>query len=380
MRISAENLFVRRFDDLFLGLNARDDYEVIKLAAILRQLLLDDTPLIYKANRPHRIKLQFVVNSIVDSRLPIQPDIHFHAASIDPSMLSLPAGTKTLSLDKFLGLKILDIKTDWFTVRELIKYAANKAGGVHHGENLDARESELLRTLDKLGGLGIPTIGLALRSISRIVLTTLAPLRQLIVKLPSTLPLTAHYKINREGSIHFAGKQFLETNNYNLEAGKGFSWNGVLRAIKQPRAGKRVIYEIGSQPQARNGSKFTVYLNEKGEIGCAARLNSKTTLNVIAANSKASPIFDRFMYLSCELCLENDNSILSLWINNSISNSDKAAYRGNFQKITRQVIGGNLAGKQNAAFYIRELVLSNRCLTNQERSQLAEYFWLEWHD
>lgn len=162
MRVSPEKLFVRRFDDLLLGLNARDDYEIVKVGAILRQLLLDDTPLIHKANRHHRIKLHFTVNNIFVNELPIQPDIHFQAASIDPSMLSLPVGTKTLSLDKFLKMEVLSAQTQKFTVREIIKYAANKAGGVHYGETLDPRESALLDTLDKLGGFGIPAISIAL--------------------------------------------------------------------------------------------------------------------------------------------------------------------------------------------------------------------------
>jgi hypothetical protein len=38
--MSAEELFVRRFVDLVPGLNAQDDYEVVKVGAILRQLLL----------------------------------------------------------------------------------------------------------------------------------------------------------------------------------------------------------------------------------------------------------------------------------------------------------------------------------------------------
>jgi len=99
--MSAEELFVRRFDDLVLGLKARDDYEIVKVGAILRQLLLDDTPLIHKANRQHRLKLRFVVNDISSKELPIQPDVHFVASGLDPSMLALATGTKRISMDHF---------------------------------------------------------------------------------------------------------------------------------------------------------------------------------------------------------------------------------------------------------------------------------------
>lgn len=380
MRISAEELLVRRFDDLLLGLSARDDYEVVKVGAILRQLLLDDIPLMHKANRHHRLKLRFTVNDIFSKPLPIQPDVQFVAGGFDPSMVSLPAGTKSISLGQFLGLEILNSRTHKFTVRELIKYAANKAGGVHFGETLDAREAELLRTIEKVEGIGFPAIAIALRSVSRVTLTMLAPLRQAIVKLPSSLPLAAHYKVNKEGSIHFAGKQFLETDNYNLESAPGFSWNGVLRIIKQKGSGKKVIYELGRWPRTRYSPQFTIYLNNRQQIGCAARLSSKETLDVIASSSNAFPTFDHFVYLSCELCLENGNAVLSVRINGSTINSFTIAYRGTLEKMNRQVIGANLAGKQHSSFYIRELVLAHRCLDPKERKELAKYFWLEWHD
>jgi hypothetical protein len=380
MRISPEELFVRRFDDLVLGLKARDNYEVVKVGAILRQLLLDDTPLIHKANRQHRLKLRFIVNDISSKELPVQLDVHFVASGLDPSMLSMATGTKSVSLDQFLGLQILSSKTNKFTIRELIKYAANKAGGVHHGDTLDGREAELLRILEKVGGLGFSPITLALRSIARVTLTTLAPLREAIVKLPTSLSPAAHYKVNKEGSIHFAGKQFLETDNMNLKSAPGFSWNGVLRVTDQPRAGRRVIYEVGRWPQTRNSSRFTIYLNGKSEIGCTARLNSKKLLDVIAPSSNAFPLFDHFIYLSCELCLDDAKATLSLWINESIISNATVAYQGTLENLNRQVIGATLAGKRQSAFYIRELVLAHRCLDTKERMELAKYFWLEWHD
>lgn len=182
------------------------------------------------------------------------------------------------------------------------------------------------------------------------------------MKLPSSLPLAAHYKLNREGSIHFAGKQFLETDSYNLESARGFSWNAVLRVTNQPGAGRRVIYEIGRWPQTRNSLRFTIYLNEKREIGCAARLDSKKILVVVAHGSNAFPTFDHFIYLSCELCLGDERATLSLRINESITSNATVAYQGTLENLNRQVIGANLAGKRHSAFYIRELVLAHRCL------------------
>lgn len=364
---------------MVLGLSARDNYEIVKVGAILRQLVLDQTPLIHKANNQYRLKLRFVINDIFPARPPIQPDAHFVAAGFDPSMLSIPAGTKSVSLDRFLGLEILNTKTHSFTIREIIKYAANKAGGVHYGETLDAREAELLRTLDQIEGIGVPAIGYALRSISRIVLTTLTPLRQAIVKLPASLSLAVHYRVNRQGSIHFAGRQFLET-DYDLKSAPGFSWNGVLRVIKQPSSGQRVIYELGRQPQTRNSPRFTIFLNEKEEIACTIRLNSKKVLSATAPNSNAFPIFDHFIYLSCEVCLEKGKALLSLRINNSNTASVTSEYDGVLREVNRQVIGANLAGKRSSAFYIRELILAHRCMTPKERDQVAKYFWFEWHD
>jgi len=82
--IWAERLFVRRYDELIDGLSAPGEFEIIKLTAGLRQLLLDQAPLIHQANTGRKIKLRVRVNNVGDSSdLPVRPDIGFQAQGLD---------------------------------------------------------------------------------------------------------------------------------------------------------------------------------------------------------------------------------------------------------------------------------------------------------
>lgn len=174
VQLSSEELLVHRYNDLLTGVNdARDGYDIVNLGAILRQLLLDG--LVDRANQNHRIKLRFVINRpSAASELPVKPDILFHGEAINPRSITTAKGQESVKLDGFLKLVIIEIEGEQFTVKDIIKYAANKAGGVHFDPNLDERETTMQETLDRLGLYGISPLANAVLSISKVVLSSLA--------------------------------------------------------------------------------------------------------------------------------------------------------------------------------------------------------------
>src|SRR5688500_17536343 len=98
----AEKLFVRSYDELEDGLKARDDYERLKIAASLRRLLLDASPLVHQANKNHKLRIRFRINKVGNiSNVPFKPDLLFHAHGLDPNRFKIRDGTVDLKLDQY---------------------------------------------------------------------------------------------------------------------------------------------------------------------------------------------------------------------------------------------------------------------------------------
>jgi hypothetical protein len=374
-----DELFVRRYDDLSNGLGARDDYERVKLAAGLRQMLLDESPLVHQANRERRLKFRFRVNNVGDSSaLPIKPDLLFHAHGLDPDRFQVSGGTRELKLDQFLTHPLIEAPDGVVRIADVIRFAANKAGGVHLDPTRDAEEARLDAAMDRIAGLGVHPLAIALETITRISLAALRPLRDAIVKLPADLPLFAHYKLDRGGAIRFEGLgQFLET-NFTQDFAKGFSWNAVIRIMRQGEPGLRTIYEIGNL----NGDppQLSIAMNERGALIASAEVATDMRLTVEAEGYDKSPLFDRFAYIGVDLCYGHTGVELALYLNAKRSAADSREGAFSARSLTRHTIGSRLDGQQSATYEIRELVLATRCPSAEERSSLANYMWMQWHD
>jgi hypothetical protein len=376
--IWAERLFVRRYDELVDGLSASGEFEVIKLTAGLRQLLLDQAPLIHQANTGRKIKLRFRVNNVGDSSdLPVRPDIDFHAQGLDPSVIQIPAGTRELKLAQFLGTTVLETPDLKVTVADLIRHGANKAGGVHLDSRREPNEAQLDAAFGRLASVGASPLDISVTTITRITLAALKPLRDLLVQLPASLPLFAHYRLNRGESIRSDGRtQFLETNFAKALVGD-FSWNGVIRVMQQVLPGRRILYEIGHSTQSM--PRLSVGIDDAGGFRVEAALKENVTLAASVANFARSQLFDRFFYVAADLCTGSDGSCLSVFLNNHLLSKEHNQQAREQFSATRHTIGCRLDGTDCAAVEMREIVLVDRCPSARERAELANYFELQWH-
>lgn len=374
----SETLFVRSYDELSDGTRARDDYERLKIAAVLRRLLLDASPLVHQANRTHKKKLRFCINKVGDiSELPVKPDLLFHAHGLDPKRFQIRDGTVDLKLDQFLAQPLIELQETVITIADVIKFAANKVGGVHLDATRDAHEMKIDAALAKVSASGMHPLAIALETVATITLTALKPLREAIAKLPPAFPLIAWYKRERDGAVYFAGRgQFLET-NFKEPVANGISWNSVLRIMPQAQRGNRVIYEIGNA----DGSppRLSIKFGDDGGLSALAEINGEVRLAVRADQFDKSPFFDRSAYIAVDLYYEGDNVQLALYVNNQRVAHD--AKNGIFtqRSMDRHTIGSALDGGNSATFEMREMVLGSRCPSLEERAALAEYLWLQWH-
>jgi hypothetical protein len=172
-----EIFFLNTLDDLEEKLNRGDAYSIIRASGLLRQLLIDNEPLVHQINRRYRLRIEFEVIGIF--KLPIRPVICWQ--NLDPS--NFPNARKTrLRLDNFLSAECLVFRDYDFTVKDVITACAHMKGGIHSGKAENEKEEGILDfdEILKIGGLDATLA--ALRGIIKITQIALKPLVQAIAE------------------------------------------------------------------------------------------------------------------------------------------------------------------------------------------------------
>lgn len=142
----APDLFLAVLQELRQRVAAGDDYSMLRAAALLRQLLLDASPLMHEVNRPYKLKLLFVVcgghyRRYILSMQPA-PDLYCSFGGLHVSGL-FSHQIEHVPLKEFLITPVLKSGPHIFTVADLITICANILGGVHK----DAPQSEKEKAL-----------------------------------------------------------------------------------------------------------------------------------------------------------------------------------------------------------------------------------------
>jgi hypothetical protein len=127
-------LFIEKVRDLRQLVTDLTEYNMLKAAAIARHLLLDGESLADVAARIMRLRLQSPVGcagmvehygAITDTK----PTIFTLAHSVDPIRPRRPL--VYLSQDRFLALKVAILHGEDYSVKDVISYTADTAGGIH---------------------------------------------------------------------------------------------------------------------------------------------------------------------------------------------------------------------------------------------------------
>jgi hypothetical protein len=153
-------------------------------ARLLRQLLLDEDPLLHQANRTVRLKITFLVNSMIPDPPGLEPDFRMIADGISPSLVPKIA-TETVNLDAFFRVPILQIDGQWATIRDVVQYVANFAGAVHRS----TPNTPMTKSLESVGRSievgGAPSV---LRSLLGIVDVAIRGCEPLYIKIKESAP------------------------------------------------------------------------------------------------------------------------------------------------------------------------------------------------
>lgn len=120
----------------------RTEYDVGKMAALLRQLLFDKHAVLRTAAKVSGKKFFFHTGNIQ-----FKKDIHDqspHYILFTPGDMNPWTGERHLvSVDDYGGLLAMLNGTHVFSVREVVKFVANKRGGVHLDSDMDGDETAL---------------------------------------------------------------------------------------------------------------------------------------------------------------------------------------------------------------------------------------------
>jgi hypothetical protein len=183
--MDVDELFLRTLDDLEQRTLTNDEYEILMSALLLRKLLLDGTPLIDRVNTIQRLKIRFPMNGESPYERAVhelKPTYWSLEDGIDPNVNQPPGLSAPISAtrDQLLARRVMFVRGSWVTVRDLIDQLAHIEGAVHCSKPEDEREELLQEVARQVYVGGLPAGIRQVRSIGRVVLHGLAPLRRAV--------------------------------------------------------------------------------------------------------------------------------------------------------------------------------------------------------
>jgi hypothetical protein len=169
-----EHLFLERCEQMAILLQSHKQIELLDLSGILRQLIADKHSLMDTVNT-NNLSIRFHVGKF---RNP--PDqftvLQSLEDGLDPQIRAPNAPSTHLSKDDFLAHAVIYFKGTPITVRDLIRYMTNVAGGVHHDPKPNA-EYEVMKLLTQQISIGGLPLGVRqLQSVARVTWRAMGPL------------------------------------------------------------------------------------------------------------------------------------------------------------------------------------------------------------
>lgn len=182
--IGPEALFLRTLDDLASRSSSSDPYELLGAAGLIRKLLLDDFPLVDRVNRTHRLKLRFLVPKAASLETLERYETTYYDVldGLDPAVQEMfPDESHLVGRDGFLDSMVCYVFGQSVSVRDIVTFEANVAGGVHAPNAPDTEPHKQLDALRQQVVVKGQSVSLYhLRNIAKIVLNALGPLKEAI--------------------------------------------------------------------------------------------------------------------------------------------------------------------------------------------------------
>ncbi len=174
----SEALFLRTLDDIQRRLTQTDPYEILFIAALIRKLFFDDSPLVDQVNRNHRLKITFETTAPFE--LPTDspaPTFWTVQDGLDPDTAHPGKRRYVANRDQFFQTVVTIVNDHQYSVREIVMFESNVMGAVHAGSPKTDKEHALKQVDSAFAVGGYASSLRQLQAIARVVLKSLAPLR-----------------------------------------------------------------------------------------------------------------------------------------------------------------------------------------------------------
>jgi len=183
--LTPDALFLATLQDLERRQQSEEPYDILGMAGLLRKLLLDAEPLIDQVNRTRRLKIRFRIvpgRRSLDALRASGPTYYDIGDCLDPSFVDItPQEAVDLTRDQFLSTLVNYVLGQAITVRDIITFEANVAGGVHAPSSprepahmgLDVARQQII-----MKGQSVSLYHL--RNIGRVVARALQPLKSTV--------------------------------------------------------------------------------------------------------------------------------------------------------------------------------------------------------
>lgn len=328
----------RLFEELLLELqeliNSEKEYELIKSARVLRQLLLDGDALLHLVNREIRASPQFNLRNVEHQVThEFNPNIYPHKPS---------DGVIRYNLKNFLSHSFGLSDDRPVSVREIIKYGAIVLGGVHFKEDTNGEYAHISKIHNSRDGARNSDVLLALKDIGAITRDALIPIRDQMLM--------------RE----------------RFEIGSGWTALLSLRLLPVPPDEENYILDVGTDEQA---NRFSIYVDSRGELNFRI-VDASGVRKYLRAGKvgQAVPLNSPIIIL-CELCTAGDESLLSIrtdgWDHAEIAQATSLQQIGNPFCF---VIGSDCLGRKSTHMDQFGTMLITRPLTGIEIAKAVTHF------
>ena len=133
-------MFAAQVEDVRLLLKHPNEYNALRLSALLRYLLLDSQSFIHSLH--HKMGRKFLIEANIGTSI---NDDRINQGTVLLYENLSKGSLRQYTLEQFLKLNICIIFGDSMNVRDLIRFLANKEGGVHFDNLNDGSRDDIWR-------------------------------------------------------------------------------------------------------------------------------------------------------------------------------------------------------------------------------------------
>jgi len=225
-----ECLFIKKINDLYnITYNNGDK---LQSSAILRLFYLDGITLIDSVNKIHRKKLIYRFHDPKFRKRLLFNSLQFGFDNLTPNEAH-SSFTSQRTKEQFLNTEIVVYQGNTFSVKETIKYLANKFGGIHHDlKKRDIKETLFSKMIEVQSHSIVDKLMI---EISIIVISTLKDLKNAI----------------------------LENHLKNFTRAKGLTLWMPIRILTPPDSGENYIVDIGKDI---NKSRLSLFVDTDNNL------------------------------------------------------------------------------------------------------------------